>query len=42
MEIDFIKDLAKGYYSGHNVSEEVKDAWVKGFLFCLNNLKEYR
>lgn len=41
MRIEEIKVLANGYFAGQDVSEEVKDAWVKGVLYGIRNYSAF-
>ena len=41
MKIEEIRVLANGYFAGQDVSDEVKDAWVKGVLYGVRNYSAF-
>lgn len=41
MKIEEIRILANGYFAGQDVSDEVKDAWVKGVLYGVRNYSAF-
>lgn len=41
MTIEEIRILANGYFAGQDVSDEVKDAWVKGVLYGIKNYSAF-
>lgn len=41
MTIEEIRVLANGYFAGQGVSDEVKDAWVKGVLYGIKNYSAF-
>lgn len=41
MTIEEIRVLANGYFAGQDVSDEVKDAWVKGVLYGIKNYSAF-
>lgn len=41
MTIEEIRVLANGYFAGQDVSDEVKEAWVKGVLYGIKNYSAF-
>lgn len=41
MTIEELKVLANGYFAGENVSNEVKEAWIKGLLYGVRNYSAF-
>ena len=41
MTIEEIRILANGYFAGQDVSDEVKEAWVKGVLYGIRNYSAF-
>lgn len=37
MITDELRIIADGYFAGENVSDEIKEAWIKGVLFGIRN-----
>jgi hypothetical protein len=41
MRIEELRTIANGYFAGENVSDEIKEAWIKGVLFGIRNYSAF-